>query len=232
MNIFHHAGSRRIAVGIVTSYGMDDRGVMVWCPTGAKVFCFLQSFQTGFRTHLTLCSLGTGDIFPGLKRLDRKTGHSPESCFYGPEWVELYFRCPQGFDDVPEDNIVSPHFIYWCWGLHKLHMFINTGSYMSVRFRTVISPSDEKFERLRDWTMEVSIVYDMALCSVIDICQNFRESFCFRLQIIFLYTDKGGSKFLRNRLHDDSFQRAVTLFRLCRILACYLVYTEILLVFF
>jgi hypothetical protein len=52
--------SRDSAVGIATCYGLDDRGVGVRVPVGAKIFSLLQVVQTGSGVHPTSYPMGTG----------------------------------------------------------------------------------------------------------------------------------------------------------------------------
>jgi hypothetical protein len=58
--------SRGGAVGTVTAYGLDDRGVGVRVPVGSK-FSLLHIVQTGSRIHPASYSMGTGVSFPGGK---------------------------------------------------------------------------------------------------------------------------------------------------------------------
>jgi hypothetical protein len=52
---------RDSAVGIATGSGMDDRGVGVWVPVGAR-FSPLQVVQTGSGAHQDSYPMGTGGL--------------------------------------------------------------------------------------------------------------------------------------------------------------------------
>jgi hypothetical protein len=69
-------GSRVSVVGIVTGYGLDDRGVgfRVWL--GSRIF-FLHVLQTGSMVHPISCPKGTGAISPRVKQPGRESDHSP-----------------------------------------------------------------------------------------------------------------------------------------------------------
>jgi hypothetical protein len=54
------------AVGIATSYWLDDRGVGVRVPVGQE-FSLLHVVQTGSEVHPTSYPMGTGGSFPGDK---------------------------------------------------------------------------------------------------------------------------------------------------------------------
>jgi hypothetical protein len=58
--------SRGGAVGTVTAYGLNDRGVGVRVPVGSK-FSLLHIIQTGSGVHPASYSMGTGVSFPGGK---------------------------------------------------------------------------------------------------------------------------------------------------------------------
>jgi hypothetical protein len=64
--------SRDSVVGIVTGYGLDDRGVGVGVPVGSRIFV-----QTGSGVHLSSYQMGTGGSSPGIKRPGREADHSP-----------------------------------------------------------------------------------------------------------------------------------------------------------
>jgi hypothetical protein len=81
LTIFFIRG-RDSAVGIETSYGLDDRGVGVQVPVGSRIFStsvgivrlltktteFVFVFvQTGSGAHPASYPMGTGDSFPGGK---------------------------------------------------------------------------------------------------------------------------------------------------------------------
>jgi hypothetical protein len=53
-------------VGIVTGYGMDDRGVGARVPVGEE-FSLLRVVQTGSGAHPTSYQMGNGGSFPGGK---------------------------------------------------------------------------------------------------------------------------------------------------------------------
>jgi hypothetical protein len=64
------ARSRDSAVGIATSYGLDDRGIGVRVPVGSRIFTSLRSTQPPVQWV-------TGALSPGVKRLGREVDHSP-----------------------------------------------------------------------------------------------------------------------------------------------------------
>jgi hypothetical protein len=68
--------SRGGAVGTVTAYGLDDRGVGVRVPVGSK-FSLLHTVQTGSGVHPASYSMGNGVSFPGVKRQGLEADHSP-----------------------------------------------------------------------------------------------------------------------------------------------------------
>jgi hypothetical protein len=51
-----------MAVGIATGYGLDDRGVQVRVPVGAKNFLYVVQASSG--VHLTSYTKGNGGSFP------------------------------------------------------------------------------------------------------------------------------------------------------------------------
>jgi hypothetical protein len=63
-------------VGIVTGYGLDDRGVEVESQYGQE-FSVLHVIQTGSWVHPTSYPMGTGGSFPGGKRPGREADHLP-----------------------------------------------------------------------------------------------------------------------------------------------------------
>jgi hypothetical protein len=69
--------SRDSSVGIVTGYGLDDRGgAGVRVPVG-KTVSLLHLVQTGSGIHPTSYKMGTGVSSPGVKRQGREADHSP-----------------------------------------------------------------------------------------------------------------------------------------------------------
>jgi hypothetical protein len=62
-------------VAIVTSYGMDDRGVGFLVPVGSIIF-LLTFIQTGSVAHPTPYPMGTGPISPRGKHPGREADHS------------------------------------------------------------------------------------------------------------------------------------------------------------
>jgi hypothetical protein len=70
--------SRSSSVGIVSDYGMEDRGSIPG--RGRGFFSSSPSVQTGFGAHPASCPMGTGGPFPGGKaRPGRDADHSPPS---------------------------------------------------------------------------------------------------------------------------------------------------------
>jgi hypothetical protein len=59
--------SRDSSVGIALGYGLDDRGSMVWFPTGAGNFSLHHRVQNGSGAHQASYPMGTGGSFPGSK---------------------------------------------------------------------------------------------------------------------------------------------------------------------
>jgi hypothetical protein len=59
--------SRDSAVGIATSYWLDDRGVGVRVPVGSRIFTSPCRSQTGSGVHPTSYTMGTVGSFPGGK---------------------------------------------------------------------------------------------------------------------------------------------------------------------
>jgi hypothetical protein len=77
---------RNSAVGIATGYGLDGRGVGVRVPVGSIIF-FFHVVQTGSGTHPASYPMGTGVIFPGVKRSVREADHSaPTSAEIKKTW--------------------------------------------------------------------------------------------------------------------------------------------------
>jgi hypothetical protein len=59
--------SRDSSVGIVTGYGLDDRGSLVRFPAGAGNFSLHHRVQTGSGAHPASYPMGTRGSFPGGK---------------------------------------------------------------------------------------------------------------------------------------------------------------------
>jgi hypothetical protein len=55
------------SVSIVSGYGLDDRGIEVRFPPGARDFSSNLCVQTGSGAHPASCTMGTGGPFPGGK---------------------------------------------------------------------------------------------------------------------------------------------------------------------
>jgi hypothetical protein len=53
---------------IVSDYGLDDRVIGVRFPAGAKDFPTILCVQTGSEDHPASCTMGTGVLYPGVKR--------------------------------------------------------------------------------------------------------------------------------------------------------------------
>jgi hypothetical protein len=79
--VFMRAWRSRVSSGsIVSDYGLDDRGIGVRSPAGAKDFSYNLCVQTGSGAHPASCTVGTGGPFPGGKaRPGRDADHSPPS---------------------------------------------------------------------------------------------------------------------------------------------------------
>jgi hypothetical protein len=58
---------RNSAVGTVTSYKLNDRGILVRLLVRAKNFYLLPNVQTGYGAYPASYSIGTGRYFPGNK---------------------------------------------------------------------------------------------------------------------------------------------------------------------
>jgi hypothetical protein len=69
--------SRESAVSIATGYGLNDRGVGVRVPLGARIFLFFRVIQIGSWAHPASYPTGTGGSFPGGKAAGREAHHSP-----------------------------------------------------------------------------------------------------------------------------------------------------------
>jgi hypothetical protein len=86
----------RIAVSIVSGYGMDDRAIEVRSPAEAKGFSCSLCVQTGPGAHPASCTMGTGGLFPGAKlRPGRDADHSPPSSAEVENEYELYLLSTQ-----------------------------------------------------------------------------------------------------------------------------------------
>jgi hypothetical protein len=64
------------AVSIETDYGLDDREVGVRVLVGSRKFLLFYIVQTRSVAHPASYPVGTGDSFPGIKRLERDADHS------------------------------------------------------------------------------------------------------------------------------------------------------------
>jgi hypothetical protein len=72
--------SRVSSGSIVSDYGLDDRGIGVRSPAGAKGFSSNLCVQTGSGAHPASCPMGTGVLSSGVKaRPGRNANHSPPS---------------------------------------------------------------------------------------------------------------------------------------------------------
>jgi hypothetical protein len=62
-------GSRDSSVGIVTGYGLDDRGVGVRVPVESNIFLspLIHIVQTGSGAHPVSYPMGPRGSFPGVK---------------------------------------------------------------------------------------------------------------------------------------------------------------------
>jgi hypothetical protein len=58
--------SRVSSGSIVSDYGLDDRGIGVGSPAGAKGFSSNFCVQTGSGAHPASCPVGTGVLSPGV----------------------------------------------------------------------------------------------------------------------------------------------------------------------
>jgi hypothetical protein len=66
--------SRNGVVGIPTGYGLDDKGDRVRVPVGSRN-SLLHIVETGSGVHTTSYPVGTGGLFPGVKRPRREADH-------------------------------------------------------------------------------------------------------------------------------------------------------------
>jgi hypothetical protein len=69
-------GSRNIAVGIATGYGLDDRGVEFESGR-VKMFLFSTSYRPVLESTQPPIQWVPGAPSPGVKRLGREVDHSP-----------------------------------------------------------------------------------------------------------------------------------------------------------
>jgi hypothetical protein len=70
----------RVALSILSGYGLDDRVIEVRSPAEAKDFSYSLCVQTGSGTHPASGTVGTGGPFPGARaRPWRDADHSPPS---------------------------------------------------------------------------------------------------------------------------------------------------------
>jgi hypothetical protein len=68
------------SVSIVSDYGLDDRAIGVRSSAESRDFSFNLCVQTGSGAHPASCTMGTGDLSPGVKaRPGRDADHSPPS---------------------------------------------------------------------------------------------------------------------------------------------------------
>jgi hypothetical protein len=63
----HFCFVRDNSVGIQMDYRMDDRGIRVRLPEGARNCSLLHSVQTGPEVHPAFCPMGIGGFLPGGK---------------------------------------------------------------------------------------------------------------------------------------------------------------------
>jgi hypothetical protein len=84
---FQRTTSRDSVVGIVTGYGLDNRGVGVQVPVGSRIFSSpCRPDRSG--VHPTSYPMGTGGSFPGVKRPGREADHStPVSAEVKKMWI-------------------------------------------------------------------------------------------------------------------------------------------------
>jgi hypothetical protein len=69
--IYHRHKNRDSAVGIATSYGLDDRRVGVRVPVRSRIFLLSKSSRPDTIPFVP------GAIYPGVKRPGREVDHSP-----------------------------------------------------------------------------------------------------------------------------------------------------------
>jgi hypothetical protein len=78
--VLSYSRSRESVVGIVNSYGLDDRGVRVRVAVESRIFSLLRVVQTGSGVHPTSqppIQWITGALSPGVKRLGHEADHTP-----------------------------------------------------------------------------------------------------------------------------------------------------------
>jgi hypothetical protein len=74
------------AVGIVTGYGLDDRGVRVGVPVGSRIFSTSSRLALESTQPPTQCVPGA--LPPGVKRPGRESDHSlPTSAEVKKMWI-------------------------------------------------------------------------------------------------------------------------------------------------
>jgi hypothetical protein len=77
--------------GIVTDYGLDERGVGVRVPVGSRIFLFSTSHRPALGPTQSAIQWVPGALSPGLKRPGREADHSPPT---NPEvkkmWIYTY----------------------------------------------------------------------------------------------------------------------------------------------
>jgi hypothetical protein len=88
VSVHFSSGSRDSAVGIVTGYGLDNRGVGVLVPIG-KEFSILHVAQAESGAHPASYPMGIEGSFLVVKQPEREADHSPptnaevkKSCIY------------------------------------------------------------------------------------------------------------------------------------------------------
>jgi hypothetical protein len=69
--------SRDNAVGIVTAYRLDNRGVGVQVPVGVKNFLFFTSSRSALGSTQTHIQWVRGALSPGVKQQGLEADHSP-----------------------------------------------------------------------------------------------------------------------------------------------------------
>jgi hypothetical protein len=85
-------------VGIMTGYGLDNRGVRVRVPVGSRTFTSpYHPDQLWGPPNLQTNGYG-GAISPGVKQQNREADHSPPTSVKVKEtWIDLYIHSPYAF---------------------------------------------------------------------------------------------------------------------------------------